>query len=323
MNYSKAFSYVFDDKDWVSKILIAGLIFLIPIVGQIYMMGWSIEIIRRYKAGRRDILPATHFSAFLTLGLKMLVVGLIYAIPVIILTFILNLFTGISSSSDSGTIQFIFGSLGCFGGLLSILVNLLIALVGVYGMIKLAETDQIKACLDFSDIYNCIKANLGKFVIVALLMIVAELIQGAGLIICIGIIFTAPYGYAISAHLVGQLWDNLDTSYDRKAKPFRGSTRSSDDIIEEAPFTKVEDIEKKAAEETADVPEEIVIEEPAVEEPAAEEPAAEEPVAEEPAAEVSEPDPLETPAAQEETPADEPAEEKPADDSDNDLPSFE
>ena len=319
MNYSKAFSYVFDDKDWVSKILIAGLIFLIPIVGQIYMMGWSIEIIRRYKAGRRDILPATHFSAFLTLGLKMLVVGLIYAIPVIILTFILNLFTGISSSSDSGTVQFIFGSLGCFGGLLSILVNLLIALVSVYGMIKLAETDQIKACLDFSDIYNCIKANLGKFVIVALLMIVAELIQGAGLIICIGIIFTAPYGYAISAHLVGQLWDNLDTSYDRKAKPFRGAVKSSsDDIIEEAPFTKVDDIEKKAAEETADVPEEIVIEEPVVEEPAAEEPAAEEP-----AAEVSEPDPLETPAAQEETPADEPAEEKPADDSDNDLPSFE
>ena len=34
MNYSRAFSYVFDDKNWLSKLLIAGLISLIPIIGQ-------------------------------------------------------------------------------------------------------------------------------------------------------------------------------------------------------------------------------------------------------------------------------------------------
>ena len=316
MNYSKAFSYVFDDKNWLSKILIAGLISLIPIVGQIYLMGWSIEIIRRYKAGRTDILPATHFTAFLTLGLKMVVVGLIYSIPVIILSFILNLFTGIASNSDSGMVEFIFGSLGCFGGLLSIVVNFLIALVGIYGMIKI---DQIKACLDPSDIYNTIRANLSNFIVVALLILVAELIQGAGLIICIGIIFTVPYGTAISAHLVGQLWDNLKP-YGSPARPFRGSTKSAeDDIIEEAPFTKVEDIEKKAAaaepmaEET---PEEIVIEEPVQEESPAED-VLEEPAAAEPAAEEAAPV-VEEPAAEEA-----PAEEKPADDTNNDLPSFE
>ena len=49
MNYSHAFSYVFEDKDWLSKILIAGLISLIPIVGQLYLFGWMIEIVRRQR----------------------------------------------------------------------------------------------------------------------------------------------------------------------------------------------------------------------------------------------------------------------------------
>lgn len=243
MNYSRAFSYVFDDKNWLSKLLIAGLISLIPIIGQFYLMGWMVEIVRRVKAGRTDILPTTHFTYFLELGLKLFIVGLIYSIPVILLGCIMNLMGGYAESSDGRVTIMIFTGMGVLGSILTFVLNIAVAFLGTYGTIKLAQTDQIKACLDFTDAFHTIKDNIVTFILVELLAFVAGLIQSAGLIFCvIGIIFTAPYGSAVTAHLVGQLWDNLKPSRYQK-KSYRGTVNSEKpDIVEEAPFTKVQNI---------------------------------------------------------------------------------
>ena len=270
MNYSRAFSYVFEDKNWLSKVLIAGLISLIPIVGQFYLMGWMIEIVRRTKAGRTDILPTTHFTYFLTLGLKMFVVCLIYSIPVIILSCIIGLLNSSIESTDSHTITIIFTGMGCLGSILTFIIEIAVALLGTYGTIKLAETDQIKDCLDFRDAFETIKNNISTFIIVELLMVVASLISSAGVIVCfIGILFTVPYGTAVTGHLAGQLWNNLKT--DNSGRSFRGTVSESveevDDVIEEAPFTKVDDIEKNITPEPV-VPVSQTPEEPTTAEPA-------------------------------------------------------
>lgn len=244
MNYSRAFTYVFDDKDWLSKLLIAGLISLIPIVGQFYLLGWMIEIVRRVKAGRNDILPTTHFVYFLTLGLKMFVVCLIYAIPLIIITALAELISGTYSTHSDGSITIVVSSMGFFGTLITLAVRIAIALISTYGVIKLAETDQIKACLNISDAFNTIKNNLSAFIVLELLSLAASIIGSAGLIVCfIGIIFTMPYATAITGHLSGQLWNQIANANNHS---FRGSmSEKQEDVVEEAPFTRVEDIENK------------------------------------------------------------------------------
>ena len=244
MKYSRAFSYVFEDKDWLTKILIAGLISLIPVVGQFYLFGWMIEIMRRVKAGRQDILPTTHFSYFLTIGLKMFVVCLIYAIPLIIITFVISLLSTRYKTYDGNSFTIVVSSMGFFGNLITLLVQICVAFLSTYGTIKLAQTDQIRSCLDFKDAFNTIKDNLALFIIVELLMIVAGIIGSAGAILCIiGVIFTAPYGIAINGHLLGQLWTNLAAS-GTDNKPFKGSTNDRvENVVQEAPFTRVEDIE--------------------------------------------------------------------------------
>ena len=324
MNYSRAFSYVFEDKNWLSKILIAGLISLIPIIGQIYLFGWMVEIVRRTKAGRTDILPTTHFTYFLTLGLKVFVVCLIYSIPVIILSCILGLMNTSVENSDSSMITVIFTGVGCLGSVLTFVVHVAVSLLGTYGIIKLADTDQIKACLDFNDAFYTIKDNIGTFIIVELLALVAGLIQSAGIILCfVGAILTVPYGVAITGNLVGQLWDNLKVNPDSR-KPRRGtvSEPAAEDIIEEAPFTMVDDIEKQVA----DVPEEpkneeFVIDdaEPVIEE--TEQPESEEAEVEAEAEAEAEAVP-ETEETVDEAPETE-AETQEEDKSDTDIPSFE
>lgn len=331
MNYSRAFTYVFEDKNWLSKILIAGLISLIPIIGQFYILGWMIEIVRRVKANRTDILPTTHFSYFLTLGLKAFVVALIYSIPLIIITGIISLINTRTRSYDGNTFTIVVSSMGFFGSIISLVVHIATSLLNTYGIIKLAETDQIKSCLDFKDAYETIKNNLTLFIIVELLSLAAGIIGSAGTILCIiGVIFTLPYGTAITGHLAGQLWKNLGT-----ANRYRGSAKTqSDDVIEEAPFTRVQDIEKNVIpEEPKTEPVPVIISEvsknvedtvDSVEPEVAAQPEPEEPISVSKAVETTEDiiEQIETNSSVEPTIKPEaPVVEEPQ--QDNDIPSFE
>ncbi len=47
MDFGKAFTYAFEDQDWLKKLGIGGLLLLIPIFGILAVMGWTVEITRR------------------------------------------------------------------------------------------------------------------------------------------------------------------------------------------------------------------------------------------------------------------------------------
>jgi hypothetical protein len=44
MEFGKAFSFPFEDQDWVKKLGIAGLLMIIPIIGWLAVAGWGIEM---------------------------------------------------------------------------------------------------------------------------------------------------------------------------------------------------------------------------------------------------------------------------------------
>jgi hypothetical protein len=54
MNFGKAFTFVFDDPEWLRKVAINALIGLIPIVGQLYLLGWGLEVARRVAMRTHD-----------------------------------------------------------------------------------------------------------------------------------------------------------------------------------------------------------------------------------------------------------------------------
>src|SRR5947207_3622719 len=66
------------DPEWVTKILIIGLILLIPIVGAINGLGWMLATLDRLRAGELRMAPA-NFS-YLGRGVQLFVVQLGYGI---------------------------------------------------------------------------------------------------------------------------------------------------------------------------------------------------------------------------------------------------
>ncbi len=53
-----AFGFAFRDPKWVEKILIQGLILIIPIVGLIALAGWMLMTFDNIRAGRQELAPA-------------------------------------------------------------------------------------------------------------------------------------------------------------------------------------------------------------------------------------------------------------------------
>jgi hypothetical protein len=85
MDFAKAFSFVFDDPDWIQKIIIGGIVSLIPVVGWLLVMGYMIAVGRNVIRGNPQPLPDwADFGQFLVDGLYGFVIGLVYALPILI-----------------------------------------------------------------------------------------------------------------------------------------------------------------------------------------------------------------------------------------------
>src|SRR2546423_6805388 len=73
-----AFSWAFRDPDWVSKLILMGLIGIIPIVGSLQLLGWMLATLDNLRAGHQ-VLPHAGFR-YATRGLRLFLAAVIYAV---------------------------------------------------------------------------------------------------------------------------------------------------------------------------------------------------------------------------------------------------
>jgi hypothetical protein len=189
------------DPQWVSKVLLTGLILLIPIVGQMVVLGWMLATVDNMRAGRQELPPAG-FS-YIGRGLPLFVVYLVYGLAIAVV-FAGLLAAGVLISvagRDAGT-----GPLGAFFILLSYGLVLLASL-GLYVLsppiIVATERGGIGGGLNLPWVIRMVSADVNSALYAGLFSLVAYLIGSIGAIACgIGQILTLPYGYAVLAGVV-------------------------------------------------------------------------------------------------------------------------
>ncbi|MDQ6747184.1 MAG: DUF4013 domain-containing protein [Candidatus Dormibacteraeota bacterium] len=91
-NVANAFSLPFKSPDWFPRLLITGLIALVPVIGWINLVGWMLATLDNYRRGVVELPPAgfnyigrgaTLFLVALVYGLA---IGVILVLPVVLLT---------------------------------------------------------------------------------------------------------------------------------------------------------------------------------------------------------------------------------------------
>lgn len=206
MDFGKAFTFVFDDEEWIKKIGIGGLLSLIPILGGFVVLGWAVEITKRVIKGEAEVLPDwSDFGGYLTKGFLAFLVAFVYLLPVILVQSCTSLPFLYENADETWTTIFTIVTIctSCFTALYSLLAYLVLpAAIGGY-----AATGELGAAFKLGGIFRMVKDNLGTYGLVLLGGIVASLVASLGTIACvIGVLFTLVYSLAINGHLWGQAY---------------------------------------------------------------------------------------------------------------------
>ena len=128
MKLSQALRYPFQGEGWFRRILILTLIQLIPIVGQLILLGYGFDIVRAVYTDRAE-LPTLRWPSALKNGLRFLLAGLAYLLPILITvgTIVVTML-GTRSSSNSGNVGVVITLLVTIG--LPLLIFFIGAVVG-------------------------------------------------------------------------------------------------------------------------------------------------------------------------------------------------
>jgi hypothetical protein len=214
MNFGRAFGFFFEDEQWIKKILLGSLIALIPVVGQLAIMGYALAVLRNVRAGEARPLPDwSGFGSYLVDGLKFLVVTLVYAIPIIILACPLALVSVLPFATQryQDLVAPLVGVAVVVGAGLACLVGLYVALLALLRpvlQIRYAETGEIGPCLRVGEVVRYFGRNFGPIFIS---LLVSFLVGGALTFVLGAISFgllalpASVWMAAFSGHLFGQV----------------------------------------------------------------------------------------------------------------------
>jgi hypothetical protein len=213
MDIGRSFTYIFDDENWLTKILLGGLFALLSVIliGIPFVLGYVVETIKNVIDGVPSPLPEwDNLGEKFRKGLMLALLLLIYQIPNILLQCVSGGAMGALAEADPRTaesaIPIIQSCQGCF----SLVWTLLVAAITPAVFIKYTLTDDFMAGFRFGELFDLIKADLGNYVIAILLTWVAGVVAMVGLIgLCIGIFFTGFWSRLVQAHLYGQLYRSI------------------------------------------------------------------------------------------------------------------
>jgi hypothetical protein len=199
MDIGRAFTYPFEDKDWLKKIAIGGVVTIVPIVNFI-AVGYAFRTLRNLLDGQETPLPEwDDWGGDFMLGLIPALAGIVYQIP----TWILSVISGIVARGDSGAA----GLLGLVFGCLSAVYGLVLFAIMPAMYLRYARTGEFNTFFQFPEAIAFIRENLSEYIITVLMILVAFIAASiVGGVACgIGVIFTTFIAGLVSAHLLAQL----------------------------------------------------------------------------------------------------------------------
>jgi L-asparagine transporter-like permease len=215
MDIGKSFSFVFEDEAWITKLLIAAAILLLGIffspvllipliVAMILLGGYSVEIIRRVMRGELDGLPEwDNWGGLFKDGLMTMIIGIVYALPIIILSICLSVPIGVAAEEAEGVSALFSLLLSCVTLLYAFALSIILPAATAF----YAAEDDLGAAFRFGDVFSLVREHLSTYLITFLMSWVAGIIGSAGGIVCgIGWLVTLPYAYMVTGHLYGQAY---------------------------------------------------------------------------------------------------------------------
>lgn len=216
INFEKAIKYPFVNQNWITKLLTAGLVLIIPIFGIFVVLGWMFRIIKEIINGHDTDVPEIRFVEDLIIGLK----GVVLILPFLLAQVVLNLAIEFINSSFPKGGMVVEQSIGIL--LLSLVINVVSMVISVFSIVALPimyglfarNNFDIRAAFNFEKILSMLsssKSFLSVFIVSFICGIIVNIWAFLGILFCfVGLLITLPISAATSANLYGQLFAQLE-----------------------------------------------------------------------------------------------------------------
>jgi hypothetical protein len=227
MNIGKAFTYAFEDQQWIKKLLIGAVIWIVPILNFAWF-GYLVETMRNVGAGIEPPLPewSDNFGDKFVKGLVLWLANLVYAIPMLIpLCLWMLSFPALMSAAQSGNAEEAISALT--GGIGFVVI----CCVSIYGLIlsfitpaihiQFSHKGSFGSCFQLREIFALVSQNIGNYLTAWLVWLGGSILIGIvisilatvlGLIPCLGWILAmlisglgSAYILVFYSHLFGQI----------------------------------------------------------------------------------------------------------------------
>jgi hypothetical protein len=193
-------AYMFKDANWVSKVLVGALIGLVPILN-FATSGYAVQATRNIRDDQAEPLPgwSGNLGKFFMEGLKLFVIGILYSIPLGILSLIL---VPLFSSDSSAAVVL---------GVIIALVEFALAVLLIFWfqgvIVNFANKGTIGSGFAFGAIWAIISKNVAQMLITVGVAILAGIIVGVvsgvlAIIPCVGWIASWLISFAAAFYIL-------------------------------------------------------------------------------------------------------------------------
>lgn len=217
-------SIKYPSSSW-GKVLILGIITIasILIVPLFLLLGYMFRIIKATLAGIDELPEFDEIGDMFVDGLKVFVVGFVYAIPVWILSAIIGLITGGNSAATVTSLGTGYGLAFILGNIVFFIIAVIIGLIELMAIANMAYNDgDLGTAFRFSEILDIIATiGWGKYIItyivIVILAAIGAMIGVLTMFVLIGFILLPliilPYLIMFEARGIGLLFtEAIETS---------------------------------------------------------------------------------------------------------------
>jgi hypothetical protein len=215
MDIGRAFTHLFEDERWVTKVLVGGILVLLSflVIPGLLVGGYMIEYVRRVALGEGDRLPEwSDWGEYFAKGVLSFFIELVYSLPLILVGICFSLFAAAAGNQSDSNVAIRTFAAVCLG-LPATVYGLFIAFVLPAARLRYAVQGDLGAAFQFGEVFRLISTSLGNYVVFIVAAIAASLVAflvslvtlplcGIGLLV---IPFATFWSYAVWANALGRV----------------------------------------------------------------------------------------------------------------------
>lgn len=203
MNFSRAFTYIFDDRDWLVKLLVTAVVMVLaalltlPLVGLALwaiLLGYQADIVRNVRMGApRPLPPWQNFGRLLSNGLNVLGGVIVYNIPNALLFGCIAAMSPALSQSFTGSAVSL--GLACCVLPMALVYNGVTWPMQALAIARYAERRQIGVFFEFPFLFRAVRSHLDQSIQFALWSLLANMLFALLLLLPTPFLSVSVHGY--------------------------------------------------------------------------------------------------------------------------------